>query len=406
MEISKHLNQFGIQVEIVPHPKKWIDGRFESNQIKPVQIEDLLGREPINLCNPKLAEEFKGKTVLVTGAAGSIGSEIAKQLSNFDYKQIVILDQAESDIYNLQQFFKRAKKNNIEAIVSDVRNKETLNHIFKTFAPDVVFHAAAYKHVPFMEENPYEAIRVNVQGTRNVALLASKYKCQKFVLVSTDKAVNPTNIMGASKRLAELQVSLIAQKSDTKFITTRFGNVLGSNGSVIPLFKDQIESGGPLTLTHKDITRYFMTIPEACQLVLEAGIMGNGGEVFVFDMGKSVRIFDLAVNMIRLSGLRYPEDVDIEITGLRPGEKLFEELLSTKENTIPTYNKKILIAKVNVPDPIELKMLLKELDFNLKPNNNTNIVRLIKKMVPEFKSNNSIYESLDQKTKVIQLSAN
>lgn len=405
LDISEKISKLGVEVQIVPSAKKWINGGFNANQIRPVRVEDLLGRETIHLTNPRLSKELKDKHILVTGAAGSIGSEISRQLAELEYGKLILLDQAESDLYDLQQSLVRSGKKNIVAIVGDVRNLERLEKkVFKTYNPEYIYHAAAYKHVPFMEENPYESVLVNVFGTKNVAQLASKYKAFKFVMVSTDKAVNPTNVMGATKRIAELQVNLIAKDSDTKFITTRFGNVLGSNGSVIPLFKKQIESGGPLTLTHKSITRYFMTIPEACQLVLEAGSMGHGSEIFVFDMGKSVRIYDLAINMIRLSGLNYPDDIDINITGLRPGEKLYEELLSTKENTIPTHNSKILIAKVALPKNIDLAVELDLLHYVLQNQDDMAIVKQMKQIVPEFKSNNSIYETFDsRKPKVLKL---
>ncbi|MGB0778417.1 MAG: polysaccharide biosynthesis protein [Flavobacteriaceae bacterium] len=405
LEISDNITKLGVEVQIVPSAKKSINGGFDANQIRPVRVEDLLGRAPIQLANPNLSQELKDRTILVTGAAGSIGGEISRQLAELDYGKLILLDQAESDLYDLQQSLIRDGKKNIIAIVGDVRNLERLeSKVFKAHQPKYIYHAAAYKHVPFMEENPYESVLINVFGTKHVAELASKYDAVKFVMVSTDKAVNPTNVMGATKRIAEIQVNLIALNSKTKFIVTRFGNVLGSNGSVIPLFKKQIENGGPLSLTHKDITRYFMTIPEACQLVLEAGTMGHGGEVFVFDMGKSVRIYDLAVNMIRLSGLNYPNDIDIKITGLRPGEKLYEELLSTKENTIPTHNKKILIAKVNLPKNIDLEVELNVLKSILKNQNDMGLVKQMKLIVPEFKSNNSIYEKFDRnKVKVLKL---
>ena len=266
-------------------------------------------------------------------------------LSNYDYKALIIIDQAESALYDLQQELKQNGFHNFVPIVADIRDKNRMNTYFQDHKPTMVFHAAAYKHVPLMEYNYYEAIKINVAGTKTIVDLAMNHNVNKFVFVSTDKAVNPTNVMGATKRIAEMYISSVQQERKTKFITTRFGNVLGSNGSVIPLFRKQIEKGGPLTVTHKDITRYFMTIPEASQLVLEAAVMGEGGEIFIFDMGKSVKIFDLAKNMIKLSGLRYPEDIDIKITGLRPGEKLYEELLTNEENTIPTYHEKILIAK-------------------------------------------------------------
>ncbi|SDX93312.1 NDP-sugar epimerase, includes UDP-GlcNAc-inverting 4,6-dehydratase FlaA1 and capsular polysaccharide biosynthesis protein EpsC [Lutibacter oricola] len=395
MEITNRLSFLGVEVKIVPPATTWVDGEFQSKQIKQVKIEDLLGRKPIEILTVELQEEIKGKVVLVTGAAGSIGSELARQLQKYQPATLLLLDQAESPLYDLEQEFIRQGVTNFEAIVGDVRGEKRMLAIFKHFKPQMVFHAAAYKHVPLMEKNPYEAVNVNVLGTRILAKLAVAYKVEKFVMVSTDKAVNPTNVMGASKRLAELMVSSLKDKGTTKFITTRFGNVLGSNGSVIPLFKRQLENGGPLTVTHKEITRYFMTIPEACSLVLEAGVMGKGGEIFVFDMGASVRIFDLAKNMIRLSGLSYPNDIDIEITGLRPGEKIYEELLADGENTVATYHPKIMIAKVRTIDCEDVEDCLKDLSENLKTYSRYEIVAIIKKLVPEFVSNNSEYETLD-----------
>jgi len=400
LEIVNKLSDLSVKVKIVPPAKSWIDGDFEVKQIKGVKIEDLLGRDPITLNNPILQKEFNEKVVLITGAAGSIGSEIIRQLTGYNYKQLILIDQAESELYNLQQYLINNQCENIDAIVADVRDKKRMDAIFKQFKPTVIFHAAAYKHVPFMERNPYEAVHVNVEGTKIIADLAAKYKAEKFVMISTDKAVNPTNIMGATKRIAEMYINCLNRTKETKFITTRFGNVLGSNGSVIPLFKAQIENGGPLTLTHKDITRFFMTIPEACQLVLEAGAMGDGGEIFVFDMGASIKIYDLARNMIHLSGLQYPEEIDIRITGLRPGEKIYEELLADGESTSATYHEKIMIAKVKNLDIeltkekiLDLCITNKELDFNLT-------VKKMKKIVPEFISNNSMYEKLDSKTTV------
>ncbi|MGB5317277.1 MAG: nucleoside-diphosphate sugar epimerase/dehydratase, partial [Robiginitalea sp.] len=307
--------QFSVKVKIVPPVEDWINGELKVSQIKQVQIEDLLDRAPISLDNARIRSELKGKTILVTGGAGSIGSEIVRQICRYDYESLLILDQAESGLYDLQQELKQNGFHNFIPVVGDVRDKNRTNVLFQDFKPDIVFHAAAYKHVPLMEYNPYEAIKVNIAGTKVIADLAVDHNVEKFVFISTDKAVNPTNIMGATKRIAEMYITCLNQTTKTRFITTRFGNVLGSNGSVIPLFKRQIEKGGPLTVTHRDITRYFMTIPEASQLVMEAGVMGEGGELFIFDMGESVKIFDLAKNMIQLSGLQYPEDIDIKITG-------------------------------------------------------------------------------------------
>ncbi|MEP3374521.1 MAG: nucleoside-diphosphate sugar epimerase/dehydratase [Maribacter dokdonensis] len=377
-----------IVVKIVPPIEDWINGELKVSQIKQVQIEDLLDRAPITIKNSKIAMELMNKSVMVTGGAGSIGSEIVRQICNYDYKSLIVIDSAESALYDLQQELKQNGFHNFIPIVTDIRDKNRMNALFSEHKPNVVFHAAAYKHVPLMEYNSYEAIKINVGGTKNVADLSILHNVEKFVFVSTDKAVNPTNVMGATKRIAEMYISCMQKENKTKFITTRFGNVLGSNGSVIPLFRKQIEKGGPLTLTHKDITRYFMTIPEASQLVLEAGAMGAGGEIFIFDMGESVKIYDLAKNMIKLSGLRYPEDIDIKITGLRPGEKLFEELLANGENTLPTYHQKIKISKVRDVEYAKVRSKIDELCItNMFFSGNT--VKLMKEIVPEYISKNS-----------------
>ena len=388
-----------IKITKVPPIESWINGELNVKQIKQVQIEDLLGRAPIEINNPNLINEFAGETVIVTGAAGSIGSELVKQLSNFDVKELILIDQAESALYDLQQDLKQNGKHNFTAIVADIRDGLRIDTIFQNHKPTMVFHAAAYKHVPLMEKSPYEAIKINVNGTKLLADTASRYNVKKFVFISTDKAVNPTSVMGATKRMAEMYISCLQKESKTKFITTRFGNVLGSNGSVIPLFKKQIESGVALTLTHKDITRYFMTIPEASQLVLEAGTMGKGGEIFIFDMGESVKIFDLAKNMIKLSGLRYPNDIDINITGLRPGEKLYEELLANGENTLSTYHKKIMISKTRELDYDKVRGQIEELCITNRFQNN-NIVMKMKRLIPEYKSNNSDYERFDKRVQI------
>ena len=395
MQIVDSLLELPVKVKILPSVDKWINGDLNIGQIEEVKIEDLLNRTPIKIKNPILQKELNKKVILITGAAGSIGSEIAHQVGNYQYQQLILLDQAESDLYEVQQSFLRKGHQRFSIEVADIRNKLRMEALFKKYDIEIVFHAAAYKHVPLMEENPYEAVRVNVHGTKNVMDLALQYKVEKFVMVSTDKAVNPTNVMGATKRIAEIYANCLNLKGPTKFITTRFGNVLGSNGSVIPLFKKQISEGGPIQVTHKEITRYFMTIAEACSLVLEAGIMGKGGEIYVFDMGESVKIFDLAKKMIHLSGLRYPEDINIKIIGLRPGEKLYEELLSSKENTIPTYNDKIMIAKVHQLDCNEVQEKIIAL-AELNNMDNVQIVSNIKEIVPEFISNNSIYEKLDK----------
>lgn len=391
----------GVKVKKVPSITRWISNDLKSKQIKQIKIEDLLGRDQIELENPFVKRKVTNKRILITGAAGSIGSEISRQLSSYDVERLILIDQAESDLYDLQQELYENNRRNFVTIVSDVRDCHRMEQIFKKYKPHRVFHAAAYKHVPLMEENPYEAVKINILGTKNIADLSLEYDIERFVMVSTDKAVNPTNVMGATKRVAEMYIgSLDKLNNKTKFTTTRFGNVLGSNGSVIPLFKRQIENGGPLTVTHKDITRYFMTIPEACSLVLEAGTMGVGGEIYIFDMGESVKIVDLAKRMISLSGLKYPNDIAIKFTGLRPGEKLYEELLANGENTKPTYNKKILIANHQHIDNEFIYYYMKELEKSVLEDSklvDSNLVSLLKSIVPEFISNNSIFESLDNK---------
>lgn len=388
-----------VMVKIVPPFEDWINGELKVSQIKQVQIEDLLDRAPIQIKNTNIEVELLNKTVLVTGGAGSIGSEIVRQICNYSYNSLIIVDQAESALYDLQQELKQNGFHNFIPIVGDIRDKSRMNQIFDEYRPNMVFHAAAYKHVPLMEYNSYEAIKINIAGTKIVADLSLIHGVEKFVFVSTDKAVNPTNVMGASKRIAEMYISCMHQEGKTKFITTRFGNVLGSNGSVIPLFRKQIANGGPLTLTHKEITRYFMTIPEASQLVLEAGAMGKGGEIFIFDMGESVKILDLAKNMIKLSGLNYPEDIDIKITGLRPGEKLHEELLADGENTMPTYHKKIKISKIRDVDYAKVRSKIDELCIvNMFFNGST--IKIMKDIVPEFISQNSDLCKFDQDKKV------
>ncbi|WP_338733805.1 polysaccharide biosynthesis protein [Mangrovimonas cancribranchiae] len=399
LQLTNSFFNLNLKVKIVPAVKHWIDGDLSIGQIKDINIEDLLGREPINIDNPLLIEEYTNKVILVTGAAGSIGSELVRKLTHFKFTKLILIDNAESALYNIQQELLRNNIKHVETIVSDVRNNVRLHMIFNTYKPDIVFHAAAYKHVPLMEQNPYEAVSVNIKGTKNVISNAVKHGTDKFILISTDKAVNPTNVMGATKRIAEMLICCQKEASNgkTKFIITRFGNVLGSNGSVIPLFKKQIENGGPLTVTHRDIIRYFMTIPEASQLVLEAAAMGLGYEIFVFDMGKPIRIFDLAVNMITLSGLRYPEDIDIKITGLRPGEKIFEELLIDGENTKPTYNEKIMIAKCKEIKIDKVRQSISELCALHSTTQNIEIVSKIKDIVPEYNPNNSKYDVLNIK---------
>lgn len=397
LQITSSLFSLNLKVKIVPAVQNWIDGDLSIGQIKEIKIEDLLGREPINIDNPLLHNEYNNKSILITGAAGSIGSELVRKLSNFNYKELILLDNAESPLYDLQQELKQTKVQNVKTIVADIRNMVRLDNIFNENKPEIIFHAAAYKHVPLMEQNPFEAVSVNVRGTNNVVNLSVKYGIDKFILISTDKAVNPTNVMGATKRIAEMiiccQKNLINSK--TKFIITRFGNVLGSNGSVIPLFKKQIEAGGPITVTHKDIIRYFMTIPEASLLVLEAAAMGLGHEIFVFDMGKPIKIFDLAVNMISLSGMNYPDDINIEIIGLRPGEKIFEELLIDGENTKPTYNEKIMIAKCKPIEVDTMEKMIKDLCLLGSNSQNIEIVSKIKEIVEEYNPNNSTYDVLN-----------
>ncbi|MBK7818021.1 MAG: polysaccharide biosynthesis protein [Sphingobacteriaceae bacterium] len=382
----------------VPPPTKWINGELSFNQLKTINIEDLLEREPIKLDADLINDQIKGKVIMITGAAGSIGSELARQCMKFDPSKIYLLDQAESPLHELDlEFHDKYKKGSYEVALADVRNAERMQKAFETFKPNIVFHAAAYKHVPLMENNPSESVFTNVLGTKVCADLSVEHKVEKFVFVSTDKAVNPTNVMGASKRIAEIYIQSLGKKSKTRFITTRFGNVLGSNGSVIPRFKRQIEKGGPVTITHPDITRYFMTIPEACQLVLEAGCMGKGGEIFVFDMGKSVKIIDLARKMIKLSGLQEGKDIKIEFTGLRPGEKLFEELLADKETTLPTHHSQILIGKVREYEYQEVNQTIENIIKLFNTQNNDLIVQHMKNIVPEYKSSNSVFEKLDKK---------
>jgi FlaA1/EpsC-like NDP-sugar epimerase len=387
-----------ITVLNVPPLDKWINGQFTKKQLQSIKIEQLLERDPIQLNHLELDKQLTGRRVVVTGGAGSIGSEIVRQLLKYHPATIVVVDQAETPLHDLELELTTIKNGTkLVFFLGDVRNKNRMEELFSSFHPQFVYHAAAYKHVPMMELSPSEAILTNVGGTKLIADLATKYHVQRFVMVSTDKAVNPTNVMGASKRLAEMYVQgLAATSTQTKFITTRFGNVLGSNGSVILRFKDQIAQGGPVTVTHPNIIRYFMTIPEATQLVLEAGSMGNGGEIFVFDMGKPVPIVDLARKMIRLSGLVPGVDIDIKYTGLRPGEKLYEELLNDAENTLPTHHEKILIAKVREASVTNIEQEFLEL-FQLasSADNIMSMVAKMKELVPEFLSNNSVFEQLD-----------
>lgn len=385
-DILDKLFELNLKIYKLPDLQDW-KGESISAEIKKVNLEDLLQRTPIKLQKEKLKAIYKGKVILVTGAAGSIGGDIVKQLIPFKPKKILMLDQAETPLHQLSLELEGKHPNiDFEKIIANVRNYKRLEAIFEVFRPQVVFHGAAYKHVPMMEVNPIEALDVNFIGTKNLTDLSIHYKVSRFVFISTDKAVNPTNIMGASKRSAEIYLQSVARdkSTDTRFITTRFGNVLGSNGSVIPHFKKQIENLGPVTVTHPDITRFFMTIDEACQLVLEAGAMGKGGEIYVFDMGRPVKIIDLAKQMIRLSGFVPYEDINIVYTGLRPGEKLYEELLADKENTLPTHHQKILIAKASYDFDNEKMILLKNLQNQILNNNEKKSIDVLKKLVPEF----------------------
>jgi FlaA1/EpsC-like NDP-sugar epimerase len=400
--ITEELLELGVPLRIVPPVEQWMNGQLNPSQISNVSIEDLLERPPIEINNRLVKGFMENKRILITGAAGSIGSEIVRQLLNFNPSELILLDQAESPLYDLESELTRlvqSKKLSARLFfeVGSVVDMLQMDKLFLQYKPEVVFHAAAYKHVPLMEGNPYKAVEVNSLGTAGIADLAIKYKVEKFVLISTDKAVNPTNVMGASKRLAEIYVQSLNSHVhvDTRFVTTRFGNVLGSNGSVIPLFKKQIEKGGPVTVTDPDIIRYFMTIPEACQLVLEAGTMGKGGEIFVFDMGVPVRILDLAEKMIKLSGFEPYKQIDIQFTGLRPGEKLYEELLSNEESTLPTHHAKIMAARVKT-NPIEgVRNSMNKLREQLPHMSNKEIVQHLKESIPEYVSNNSPYEKLD-----------
>lgn len=394
----------GLKVLIAPSIDEVVDGKVQRQAIREIKIEDLLGREEIKISMNEIIANFRGKTIMVTGAAGSIGSELCRQLATFGVKELVLFDNAETPMHNIRlKLEDRFPDLKFIPVIGDVRMIPRLDYAFRTYRPQVVFHAAAYKHVPLMEENPCEAVLANVAGSRNVADKCIEYDVEKMVMISTDKAVNPTNIMGCTKRLAEIYVQSLGlaieagkMKGKTKFVTTRFGNVLGSNGSVIPRFREQIAKGGPVTVTHPDITRFFMTIPEACRLVMEAATMATGTQIFVFDMGKSVKIAHLAKRMIELAGLEVDKDIKIEYTGLRPGEKLYEEVLSNTENTLPTSHDRIRIAKVREYDYADALKAAQELEELSRAVIIPDMVRLMKKVVPEFKSKNSRFEIYDK----------
>ncbi len=411
--LIEHCLNYNIKVRNVPPIEKWINGELSYNQIKNVKIEDLIERDTIVLDKGAIAAQLKDKVVMVTGAAGSIGSEIVRQLIQFEPTQLILVDKSEVRLYEMDNelnsipHLKTTKK--VKLIVGDICNMERMEYLFKYYKPNILYHAAAFKHVPLMEDNPGEAVYTNVKGTKILADLSIKYDVDKFVFVSTDKAVNPTNVMGASKRIAEIYVQSLnnflveTNAAHTRFITTRFGNVLGSSGSVIPRFRRQIEEGGPITVTHPDITRYFMTIPEACQLVLEAGNMGNGGEIYIFDMGNSIKIIDLAKKMVKLSGLTLGQDIQIAFTGLRPGEKINEELLADQENTLPTYHPKILIAQVRLYNFINVVKIIEDLINSYETQDDITIVSKMKQIVPEYKSNNSRFEKIDAQLSKTQI---
>ena len=388
---------FNTKVMTVPPVANWINGELSFKQIKKIKIEDLLERDEIKMNEDKINKELNGAVIMITGAAGSIGSEIVRQVLNFNPKKLVLIDQAESALFDIEtELNDKHPGKNFKIAVADICNAVRMENAFEVFKPEIIYHAAAYKHVPMMENNPSEALFTNIRGTKTMADLAVKYGVQKFIMISTDKAVNPTNVMGASKRIAEIYTQALNQKEKTCFITTRFGNVLGSNGSAVQLFRKQIEKGGPITVTHPDVIRYFMTIPEACRLVLQAGNMGKGGEIFLFDMGEPVKITDLAKKMIRLSGLELDKDIQIKFTGLRPGEKLYEELLNSGENTLPTNHSQILIGKTRSYDFDEINNRINELIALFENQDNILIVKKMKEIVPEYISQNSVYEKLDK----------
>ena len=402
--LIKYCVENNVKVLVAPRIDEVVDGKVMKQTIREIKIEDLLGRPEIEISMQDIIENFRDKTIMVTGAAGSIGSELCRQLATFGIKHLVMYDNAETPMHNIRlELEERYPELSFTPVIGDVRQKPRLDFAFRTYHPQVVFHAAAYKHVPLMEDNPCEAVYVNVAGSRNVADKCIEYDVEKMVMISTDKAVNPTNIMGCTKRLAEIYVQSLGLaieqgtvKGKTKFVTTRFGNVLGSNGSVIPRFREQIAKGGPVTVTHPEITRFFMTIPEACRLVMEAATMSTGNQIFVFDMGESVKIAHLAERMIRLAGLRLGVDIDIEYTGLRPGEKLYEEVLSNTENTLPTSHDRIRIAKVREYDYNNALSIVNALEEEARKVEIAEMVRLMKRSVPEFISKNSQFEALDK----------
>lgn len=397
-EIVENCLSAGVEILNVPNIQTWKNKEDIQNQIKPLEIEDLLERSPISVSDTVLKEDLEGKTVMVTGGAGSIGSEIVKQLAQYNTELVIILDQAESALHELELYLRLNFPNfNFITELADISNMYRLQLMFNKYHFNLIYHAAAYKHVPLIERNPHEAIYVNLLGTVNLCFQCLQHNVDRFVMVSTDKAVNPTNVMGASKRAAEMYVQALQREKHvtTKFVTTRFGNVLGSSGSVIPHFKKQIAQGGPVTVTHRDIIRYFMTIPEACQLVMQAGTMGKGGEIYVFDMGEPVRIIDLAERMIKLSGLEPYKDIDIKITGLRPGEKLYEELLNDASTVLPTHHPKIMISSVQAGSFKDIKEKIEHLIRIATKQKDDEVVKLLKDLVPEFKSENSSFEALD-----------